>query len=153
MSYHYQSNVSPRDRYEFIEIQLDNGSTVALQRGSRYNLSETEVARARRYAVMILSGSPADSEPKLLVKLPLVGTPVDGEVPVWSTAYGAFIPGQASSVTGTDVVMVWNAQEGNYDPAEARGDTSQPRVFIGPTDPSSIGSIAGPSIGDSWVQT
>lgn len=48
-------------------------------------------------------------------------------------------------------VLLWDAGAGDYVPAAYRADTSQPREFIGPVDPSTLDSVTGPVFGDEWT--
>jgi hypothetical protein len=56
-SYLYSQNVSARDRFTQIELQLDNGKVATLRQGNAYDLTATEVARARSFVTMVPSGS------------------------------------------------------------------------------------------------
>src|SRR4051812_41774914 len=97
MPYTYTENVSPQDRFEQVAIQLDNGDSAVIKKGVAYQLTATEVTRASRYVVMVFtSGAPA-SRPPVVVRLPLVGDPKEGEVPIWRSSLAAFIPGVPTS--------------------------------------------------------
>lgn len=52
MAYRYASNVSSLDRFEQLDFLLDNGQRVTLHKGSSYDLTEGERARASRYVVL-----------------------------------------------------------------------------------------------------
>jgi hypothetical protein len=104
-SYLYSQNVSARDRFTQIELQLDNGKVATLRQGNAYDLTATEVARARSFVTMVPSGSaPA---PSGVAYLPIRGDLSDGDVPVWDSSIGAFVPG-AGGGGGGNPVMVWN---------------------------------------------
>jgi hypothetical protein len=103
-AYLYSDNVSPRDRFDRLELQLDNGSTAIIRRGVAYDLSVNEVARARPFVVMAPVGS-ATGVPQVIVELPVVGTPQQGDVPIWSSALGAFTPGEVSGIGGGGTVV------------------------------------------------
>src|SRR4051812_2541061 len=98
-AYLYRENVSPRDRFDRVELQLDTGTTAIIKRGSSYNLSPAEVARIQHFVVLQSVGA-ADSEPIEIVRLPVVGTPEEGDVPVWRNAYGAFVAEPFSGTGG-----------------------------------------------------
>lgn len=104
MSYLYANNVSPADRFDKLELQRDDGSTVVLQRGKRYDLTAGEVARASRFVALVSTVDPADSDPVGITELPVVGNMSDGQVPVWDASLGAFVPGDAGagSIIKTD---------------------------------------------------
>jgi hypothetical protein len=87
----YKDNVSPKDRFNKIELQLDSGSTAIIERGKSYELSATEITRVQRFIVLQPVSGIADSTPVEIVRLPVVGTPEEGDIPVWSNAYGAFV--------------------------------------------------------------
>src|SRR3954451_16548460 len=87
----YKDNVSPKERFNKIELQLDNGSTAIIERGKSYELSATEITRVQRFIVLQPVSGIADSTPVEIVRLPVVGTPEEGDVPVWRDAYGAFV--------------------------------------------------------------
>lgn len=97
--YLYHSNLSLQERIDQLEIQRDDGSSVILTRGHRYELTDAEIARARRFAVFKLDVV-ADAEPLEIARLPIKGTPRDGDVPAWSSAEGAFIPTPITAFTG-----------------------------------------------------
>jgi hypothetical protein len=76
-SYLYAANVSPQDRFDQIQIQLDNGSTGTLVMGQAYDLSPAEFARAARFIVLtpssggsLPSGGGSVSGGSLLVTAP-----------------------------------------------------------------------------------
>jgi hypothetical protein len=58
----------------------------------------------------------------------------------------------AAGTSSNDRVMLWDAATSNYLPAIWRTDTTNPREFVGPTDPSTIGSIT-LTFGDRWTPT
>jgi hypothetical protein len=62
------------------------------------------------------------------------------------------VPFSTSGEAGGGSVLLWDAGEANYMPAASRADTSQPREFIGPTDPNSIDGIT-LAFGDRWTPT
>jgi hypothetical protein len=99
----YATNVSPRDRFDRLELQLDNGSTAIIRRGVAYDLTANEAARAQGFVVLQPVGA-ATGEPQEIVRLPVVGTPQQGDVPIWSSALGAFVPGEVSGAGGGGVV-------------------------------------------------
>lgn len=89
-AYLYAENVSPRDRFQQLELAMDNGNTALLTRGRSYTLTANELQRARQFAVMLDAAS-ATAVPQVIARLPVQGTPVDGDVPVWSSAAAAFV--------------------------------------------------------------
>jgi hypothetical protein len=132
-SYTYVSNVSPSDGFDRIDIPLDNGQKTTIRRGSSYDLSATEVARARRYVVMAPTSSGA--APDVVSYLPIRGTISDGQVPVWSASAGAFVPGDvAGAGAGTTAVIVENISSGW--PTRPTGVPSV--TWIGWTDPTAL---------------
>jgi hypothetical protein len=145
-AYTYVSNVSPRDRFDQLVLQMDNGSSASINKGGSYNLSATELERASRFVVMQPAGA-TDSTPTVIVRLPVVGTPNDGDVPVWSSQLGAFVMSSSAGIRE----LTWDEGLDDYVPAELRNDVSRPRIFIGPTDPSTLSSIAGPAVDDLWI--
>jgi hypothetical protein len=96
MAYLYSSNLDPIAQFSQIEIQLDIGSSAILKKGERYDLSSSELARARIYVVMEPSDLPASEDPTGILRLPIKGNPADGQVPVWESNEGAFVPGAIS---------------------------------------------------------
>lgn len=98
-TYLYKNNVSPRDGFDLIDLQLDNGSTAVIRRGGVYELTANEVARASRFIVLTQSSAPVE-QPVEIARLPIIGTPDEGDVPVWSSSDGAFVPSQISGVSG-----------------------------------------------------
>lgn len=151
--YTYVSNVSPSDGFDRIDILLDNGQKTTIRRGSSYDLSANEVARARRYVVMASSTDGVTPEP--VSYLPIKGSMANGQVPVWSEADAAFVPGSGGGGgggSGNARVLLWNSSTSAYEPTEWLDDTSEPREFRGPNDPSSIGSIT-LAFGDVWTPT
>lgn len=100
MAYRYENNVSPADRFDKLELQLDNGSTVVLQRGKSYDLTASELARASRFIVLTSTADPADADPVGIAMLPVVGTISNGQVPIWNSSLGAFVPGTVSTGGG-----------------------------------------------------
>jgi hypothetical protein len=58
MAFVYTENVSPQDRYEQIQILLDNGQTGVLSKNGVYVLSAAEVARAQRFIVLVNTDAP-----------------------------------------------------------------------------------------------
>lgn len=52
MPYRYVENIDVHNRYSQVIIALDNGSNAILHQGGVYNLSSSELARARRYIVL-----------------------------------------------------------------------------------------------------
>jgi hypothetical protein len=156
MSYVYVANISLRDRFDRVQLQLDNGSSAIIVQGSAYNLSATELERARRFVVM-LDSTNVPVQPIVTERLPVVGTLSDGQVPIWDSSLAAFVPGTVSGGGGggggNTNTLIWDDATSNYVPAELRTDTSLPRNFNGPTDPSTIPSIVGPVFGDIWNPT
>jgi hypothetical protein len=98
MAYLYSENLDPRARFDQLELQLDDGTTAILRQGHTYDLTGTEVTRARKYVVMTSASVVADEEPIGIVRLPIKGNPIDGQIPVWSTADGSFIPEDPATV-------------------------------------------------------
>lgn len=90
--YRYRENISPRDRFEQIEIPLDDGTATLLKLGGTYNLTYNEYLRASQSVVLVPSTDPISQRAKLIV-LPVVGPLHTGDVPVWSEVLAAFIPG------------------------------------------------------------
>jgi hypothetical protein len=150
--YTYVSNVSPSDGFDRIDILLDNGQKTTIRRGSSYDLSANEVARARRYAVMVSSTDGV--APELVSYLPIKGSMANGQVPVWSEADAAFVPGSGGGGTGDGnaKVLRWDGTAGAYDHPEWWGDTSEPREFRGPNDPSTEAGIT-MGFADTWEPT
>ena len=78
MPYLYAENVSPADRFDQIQIELDNGQLGTLHKGGVYDLSPGEIGRAQRYVVLVsstgtpdpLNGGGASSSGALLVTAP-----------------------------------------------------------------------------------
>lgn len=98
-AYLYANNVSPRDRFQQVTINLDNGSAATIRRGSVYDLSATEAARARQYVVLVPSAGA--SQPLQRVSyLPVVGNIAEGQVPLWDESLGAFVPGDVTGGSG-----------------------------------------------------
>lgn len=60
MSYLYVANNDTANRFDQITIQADNGSLLLLRMGRAYNLSEGELARARRFVVLTDSSQPPE---------------------------------------------------------------------------------------------
>lgn len=89
-AYLYADNVSPRDRFNQLALRMDNGSETILLRGRAYTLTATEVARASRFIVLSPVGAPTSALDEI-VSLPVIGSPEDGDVPVWRDAFGAFV--------------------------------------------------------------
>lgn len=52
-----------------------------------------------------------------------------------------------------DRLLLWDAAEGTYAPADYLVDTSLPREFRGPVDPASLPEVLGPVFGDLWRPT
>lgn len=61
-----------------------------------------------------------------------------------------FRTGGGSSVAR---VLLYDLTAEAYLPEEYQADTSQPREFVGPIDPSTLDEIAGPVYGDRWTPT
>jgi hypothetical protein len=97
-AYLYATNVSPRDRFEQLEIQMDNGSTAVINRGSAYSLSANEVVRARRF-VVLLDAATVTATPRVVTSLPVVGNFSNGDVPVWSKSLASFVAGGIGNPT------------------------------------------------------
>lgn len=112
--YRYQANLNEGDRYSQIEIARDDGSAMVMEMGHTYDITTNELARARQRVVMVSSSSPATS-PAKIVYLPLIGPVSDGDVPVWSEAQGAFVPGSGGGGGGGGSTS-WE------DPVTALGD-------------------------------
>lgn len=91
--YLYKENVSPRDRFENLELSLDTGETAIIRRGLSYSLTTNEYNRARSFVVLDPVGGTPTSQPTIIERLPIFGTPNDGDVPIWSSALGAFYTG------------------------------------------------------------
>lgn len=60
MPYLYVANNDTANRFDQITIQADNGSLLLLRMGRSYNLSEGELARARRFVVLTDSSQPPE---------------------------------------------------------------------------------------------
>lgn len=90
-SYLYLDNVSPRDRFTRLELQLDDGKIAILKQGSVYELTANEAARAQRFVVLAASSGAVG--PTELEYLPIRGILSEGDVPVWSESQGSFVPG------------------------------------------------------------
>jgi hypothetical protein len=201
MSYVYQNNVDAQSRFEQFKLQLDSGTVITLQKGSTYDLTPSEVARASRYIVLVDSNAPPVTPPDPTPTpsgggssfLSGTGAPssslgVDGDAyfdktnkvlygPKASGAWGSGTslvgpqgpqgatgsqgPQGAAGATGAtgpagassnDRVLIWDTVTSNYIPSNWRSDTSQPREFVGPTDPSTINGIT-LVFGDRWTPT
>jgi hypothetical protein len=143
-SYLYSQNVSARDRFTQIELQLDNGKVATLRQGNAYDLTATEVARARSFVTMVPSGSaPA---PSGVAYLPIRGDLSDGDVPVWDSSIGAFVPGAGGGSGGGNQVMVWNSTTSQYEAAPSA------REFRGPNNPATEPGIT-MGFADTWEPT
>src|ERR1700759_1610313 len=95
-TYLYSENVSPRDGFSQLELMRDDGSAMIIERGNAYDLSATELARARAYVVMTpYAGPPTNAE--IVGNLLVNGVFSDGDVPAWSASVGAFTP---ETITG-----------------------------------------------------
>ena len=154
-SYLYADNVSPKDRFEQLQLQFDSGSIAIIKRGFIYNLTNAEASRARRFVVLIPSN--AIPVPAVEVgRLPIIGDLEDGDVPVWDSNLGAFVPGTPSGGGGGGVgnerVLVWNSGSSAYNHPEWWTDTTYPREFRGPNDPSTEPGIT-LSFADTWEPT
>jgi hypothetical protein len=150
--YTYVSNVSPSDGFDRIDIPLDNGQKTTIRRGNSYDLTATEVARARKYVVM--SPSQGGASPEAVSYLPIKGNMTDGQVPVWSTTEGAFVPGVGGgggTGDGNTRTLLWDSDTNNYDHPEWHDDTSLPRQFNGPVYPVTAGIAM--VFGDVWTAT
>jgi hypothetical protein len=66
------------------------------------------------------------------------------------TAAGLLAAVQQNAGFGRTVV--WDVDANAY-PPRWLNDTSQPREFVGPVDPETIGTITGPVLGDRWTPT
>jgi hypothetical protein len=97
MPYLYKANLSPRDRFNELEFQRDDGSTATIVKGRIYDLTAGEVNRIGAYVELQFTSSPASAEPEGIYQLPVKGTPANGQVPVWNALQGAFVPGSAGS--------------------------------------------------------
>lgn len=100
MSYLYASNIDTLDRRTQLEIQLDNGSTALLRMGHFYDLTTSELARARQFIVLTSSSNTPDEEPIGITFLPIKGNPADGQIPVFDANEGVFVPVDAPSGVG-----------------------------------------------------
>lgn len=123
MSYYYQSNLDPADRFDKLEFQLDNGDTISIRKGFYYDLTANEVARARRYVILVDSAAPADATPQGIAELPVYGSPANGDTVTWNTSLAAFVPGPPTGgggggglpVGGTTGQVLQKASNTNYD--------------------------------------
>lgn len=88
----------------------------------------------------------------MTTRLPVVGDLQDGDVPVWDSAQGAFVPGTAGGAIpeGLARVLTWDGS--TYVPAGYRADTSVPREFRGPTDPTTVDGVVMADY-DAWRRT
>lgn len=59
----------------------------------------------------------------------------------------------AQSGSGNGRVLKWDADAEAYDHSAWHQDTTEPREFVGPTNPATIGTITGPVFGDRWTPT
>jgi hypothetical protein len=92
MIFRYADNVSKEDRFDQINLTLDNGQVATLARGKSYDLTANELFRASKHIVLVPdTGVPAESASKLSY-LPIVGTMTEGDAPVWSASQSAFVP-------------------------------------------------------------
>jgi hypothetical protein len=136
MAYLYASNVSPRDGFSQIDLQMDNGRKLTMRLGGVYDLSATELVRARRYIVLTSSSSPSINNS--VQYLPVKGVLNDGDVPVWDESEGAFIPGTGGGGGGggggsSSATYVWNDATSQY---ELKADA---KSYVGPVPPPSVG--------------
>jgi hypothetical protein len=143
-SYLYASNVSPRDSFNRIDLQRDDGTKLTLRRGGAYDLTSNELARARRYIVLTSTSNVTTDVPSVQY-LPVKGVLSNGDVPVWSESEGAFVPGVGGG-GGNSQTWIWDSI------AEAYVLTELPvRTFVGPTDPVDVGLTM--REGDVWNPT
>lgn len=150
MAYLYTDNVSPQDRFERFTLQLDNGQSAILRKGSAYNLSATELARARMYIVLVSTSDPvADLE--RITSLPIIGSLTDGDVPVWDSALGAFVPGSGGGGGGGVDGMPSCLYSGSAYPERPADATSV--MWIGPVPPTIGGAGNAVNGADVWVDT
>jgi hypothetical protein len=150
--YTYVSNVSPSDGFDRIDIPLDNGQKTTIRRGSSYDLTATEFARARKYVVMVSSS--AGVAPVAVSYLPIKGDLSDGQVPVWDSSEGAFVPGAGGGGGGggdsNTRTLTWDDDTDAFDHPEWWADTSVPRQFVGGgTPPDGIDGIT-MTKSDTW---
>lgn len=82
----------------------------------------------------------------------LYGPKTSGSWGAGTSLVGPQGPAGAAGASSNDRVMLWDSTTSNYLPAIWRTDTTNPREFIGPTDPSTIGSIT-LAFGDRWTPT
>lgn len=158
MSFLYVSNVNLHDRFDQIGLQMDNGSYAVLRKGHTYDLSASELARARKYVVMTdsslspeapgtgnagSSGSgfsfvatnselspPSSGHPVVLV---LSDSAASGGTTLryWDGNTWSLISGGAS---GNVETYVWDATAGEYVLLNRTV-----RTFVGPTNPPDVG--------------
>jgi hypothetical protein len=67
--------------------------------------------------------------------------------------FTTFITPTPATGTSNSRVLLWNTATQLYEPTSWRLDTTQPREFVGPTDPESDASVNGPVFGDRWTPT
>lgn len=94
--YTYQSNLLSTDRFDQLVILLDSGQALLLKKGETYDLSASELNRAASKVLMVPASGSAATPSKTIV-LPIVGDLSNGDVPVWDTNVGSFVPGQSST--------------------------------------------------------
>ncbi|HYI15509.1 MAG TPA: hypothetical protein VEX37_08965, partial [Thermomicrobiales bacterium] len=113
---------------------LDNGDSAILERGSYYDLSAAELARARKYVIMTFVATAPAVDPIGVIYLPVKGNPANGDIPVFSSADGAFEPAVVSGVSGGPYASVASvagkADQADLDAAEADASSALAAVNV-----------------------
>lgn len=140
--------------YSF-QKQLDgvnSGSAISDADGSiSYTILDADVGKSLRFTVTATNASGSNATNSNAI------TPSAAPTSALGVRFHVMQDGVWSELAGLGVgnarVLLWDAGASNYTPASYRTDTSQPREFVGPVDPDTIGSIAGPVFGDRWTPT
>lgn len=117
MSYFYQANLNPFDRFDKLTFQRDNGTTAIIQKGFYYDLTASEVARARKYVNLVNSVTPANAAPLSVVEIPVQGNPNAGDIPVWDATLGVFVPQPNTGGSGGTTTVLPTADPGGIMPS------------------------------------
>lgn len=120
--YKYVSNISQTDRFDQIRMQKDNGTIIDLMMGRTYDLTLNEYQRASRSIVLVLSGESPSVPSQGNSAFNVVGELHGGDVPVWNSQLGAFVPGSGGSTVVTE------ADESELNPSDHSEGTLWIRV-------------------------
>lgn len=131
---------------------VDSGLSTSDADGTiSYTILDADVGKSLRFRVTASNASGSNSANSNAITpnaVPMAALGVRFHViqgSVWNALGGLGI--------GNARVLLWDAGTSDYLPASYRTDTSQPREFVGPTDPSTLDSITGPVFGDRWTPT